>query len=88
MVGSVKLTSSFMDSSKSNCFQEEAEEANVQSFHLQSSKDCYESTLGDESNAVSMVLREKHHLAERVMVTRLHLYGKWAKGYNFAPIQN
>ncbi|KAM7278909.1 hypothetical protein ACFE04_006043 [Oxalis oulophora] len=39
-------------------------------------------------NFIRKLWKEKHELAERVMVTRLHLYGKWMKKCNHAEIYN
>lgn len=34
---------------------------------------------GDGKRFIRQLVKEKQELAERVMVTRLHLYGKWVK---------
>lgn len=41
---------------------------------------------GDGKRFIRTLGKEKHELAERVMVTRLHLYGKWVKKCNHAEI--
>ncbi|XP_030521136.1 chaperonin-like RbcX protein 2, chloroplastic isoform X2 [Rhodamnia argentea] len=41
---------------------------------------------GDGKRFISILGKEKHDLAERVMITRLHLYGKWIKKCNHAEI--
>ncbi|XP_062173161.1 chaperonin-like RbcX protein 2, chloroplastic [Alnus glutinosa] len=41
---------------------------------------------GDGKGFIRSLGKEKHELAERVMVTRLHLYGKWVKKCNHAEI--
>ncbi|KAF5471207.1 hypothetical protein F2P56_011660 [Juglans regia] len=41
---------------------------------------------GDGKRFVRTLVKEKQELAERVMVTRLHLYGKWIKKCNHAEI--
>ncbi|KAJ7959749.1 Chaperonin-like RbcX [Quillaja saponaria] len=41
---------------------------------------------GDGKRFIRNLGKEKHELAERVMVTRLHLYGKWVKKCNHAEI--
>ncbi|EXB93307.1 hypothetical protein L484_015295 [Morus notabilis] len=41
---------------------------------------------GDGKRFIRILGKERHELAERVMVTRLHLYGKWAKKCNHAEI--
>ncbi|XP_059429993.1 chaperonin-like RbcX protein 2, chloroplastic [Corylus avellana] len=41
---------------------------------------------GDGKRFIRSLGKEKHELAERVMVTRLHLYGKWVKKCNHAEI--
>ncbi|KAF5725479.1 hypothetical protein HS088_TW23G00201 [Tripterygium wilfordii] len=41
---------------------------------------------GDGKRFIRTLGKEKHELAERVMVTRLHLYGKWVKRCNHAEI--
>ncbi|GMH00041.1 hypothetical protein Nepgr_001880 [Nepenthes gracilis] len=43
---------------------------------------------GDGKRFLRSLGKEKHDLAERVMVTRLHLYGKWVKKCNHAEIYN
>ncbi|ERN00871.1 hypothetical protein AMTRI_Chr03g139970 [Amborella trichopoda] len=39
---------------------------------------------GDGKRFIRSLGKEQQELAERVMVTRLHLYGKWVKKYNHA----
>ncbi|KAF5735789.1 hypothetical protein HS088_TW15G01305 [Tripterygium wilfordii] len=41
---------------------------------------------GDGKGFIRALGKEKHELAERVMVTRLHLYGKWVKKCNHGEI--
>ncbi|XP_042513961.1 chaperonin-like RbcX protein 2, chloroplastic [Macadamia integrifolia] len=41
---------------------------------------------GDGKRFIRTLGKEKHDLAERVMVTRLHLYGKWVKKCDHAAI--
>ncbi|KAL6199723.1 hypothetical protein ACLB2K_029506 [Fragaria x ananassa] len=41
---------------------------------------------GDGKRFLRSLGKERHELAERVMVTRLHLYGKWVKKCNHAEI--
>ncbi|CAB4278406.1 unnamed protein product [Prunus armeniaca] len=41
---------------------------------------------GDGKRFIRTLGKERHELAERVMVTRLHLYGKWVKKCNHAEI--
>ncbi|KAH7543539.1 chaperonin-like RbcX protein 2, chloroplastic [Ziziphus jujuba] len=41
---------------------------------------------GDGKRFLRTLGKEKHELAERVMVTRLHLYGKWVKKCDHAAI--
>ncbi|KAI6685503.1 hypothetical protein NL676_031416 [Syzygium grande] len=41
---------------------------------------------GDGKGFIRKLGKEKHDLAERVMITRLHLYGKWVKKCNHAEI--
>ncbi|KAF3452533.1 hypothetical protein FNV43_RR02966 [Rhamnella rubrinervis] len=41
---------------------------------------------GDGKRFLRILGKEKHELAERVMVTRLHLYGKWIKKCDHAEI--
>ncbi|GLT74839.1 hypothetical protein SLA2020_466070 [Shorea laevis] len=41
---------------------------------------------GDGKRFIRILAKEKQDLAERVMVTRLHLYGKWVKKCNHAEI--
>lgn len=41
---------------------------------------------GDGKRFIKILGKEKHDLAERVMITRLHLYGKWVKKCNHAEI--
>ncbi|KAI4368619.1 hypothetical protein MLD38_017159 [Melastoma candidum] len=41
---------------------------------------------GDGKRFIRMLVKERQDLAERVMVTRLHLYGKWVKKCNHAEI--
>ncbi|KAF6168336.1 hypothetical protein GIB67_018176 [Kingdonia uniflora] len=41
---------------------------------------------GDAKSFLRMLTKEKQDLAERVMVTRLHLYGKWIKKCNHAEM--
>ncbi|KAK7305319.1 hypothetical protein VNO77_43223 [Canavalia gladiata] len=41
---------------------------------------------GDGKRFIRSLGKEQHELAERVMVTRLHLYGKWVKKCNHAEI--
>ncbi|XP_057484480.1 chaperonin-like RbcX protein 2, chloroplastic [Actinidia eriantha] len=43
---------------------------------------------GDGKRFIRTLVKEKQELAERVMVTRLHLYGKWVKKCNHAEIYN
>ncbi|XAR62336.1 hypothetical protein NMG60_11017060 [Bertholletia excelsa] len=40
----------------------------------------------DGKRFIRVLVKEKQELAERVMVTRLHLYGKWMKKCNHAEI--
>lgn len=40
----------------------------------------------DGKRFIQSLVKEQHELAERVMVTRLHLYGKWIKKCNHAEI--
>ncbi|KAK7371871.1 hypothetical protein VNO80_05237 [Phaseolus coccineus] len=40
----------------------------------------------DRKRFIRSLGKEQHELAERVMVTRLHLYGKWIKKCNHAEI--
>ncbi|KAI3738722.1 hypothetical protein L2E82_28834 [Cichorium intybus] len=40
----------------------------------------------DGKRFVRVLQKEKHELAERVMVTRLHLYGKWVKKLDHAEM--
>ncbi|GMH07607.1 hypothetical protein Nepgr_009447 [Nepenthes gracilis] len=41
---------------------------------------------GEGKRFIRTLGKEKHELAERVMVTRLHLYGKWVKKCNHAEM--
>ncbi|KAK6937137.1 Chaperonin-like RbcX [Dillenia turbinata] len=41
---------------------------------------------GDGKRFIRILGKEKHELAERVMITRLHLYGKWVKKCDHAEI--
>ncbi|XP_015571136.2 chaperonin-like RbcX protein 2, chloroplastic [Ricinus communis] len=41
---------------------------------------------GDGKRFLRLLVKERQDLAERVMVTRLHLYGKWVKKCNHAEI--
>ncbi|KAF2312053.1 hypothetical protein P3X46_030387 [Hevea brasiliensis] len=41
---------------------------------------------GEGKRFIRTLVKEKQDLAERVMVTRLHLYGKWVKKCNHAEI--
>ncbi|XP_059665280.1 chaperonin-like RbcX protein 2, chloroplastic [Cornus florida] len=41
---------------------------------------------GDGKRFIRILVKEKQELAERVMVTRLHLYGKWVKKCDHAEI--
>ncbi|CBI16369.3 unnamed protein product, partial [Vitis vinifera] len=41
---------------------------------------------GEGKRFIRILVKEKQELAERVMVTRLHLYGKWIKKCNHAEI--
>ncbi|XP_044482370.1 chaperonin-like RbcX protein 2, chloroplastic isoform X2 [Mangifera indica] len=41
---------------------------------------------GDGKRFIRTLVKEKQDLAERVMITRLHLYGKWVKKCNHAEI--
>ncbi|KAL5764850.1 hypothetical protein ACOSP7_017180 [Xanthoceras sorbifolium] len=41
---------------------------------------------GDGKRFIRILGKEKHELAERVMITRLHLYGKWVKKCDHAQI--
>lgn len=41
---------------------------------------------GDGKHFIQTLGKEKQELAERVMITRLHLYGKWIKKCNHAEI--
>ncbi|KAF8009211.1 hypothetical protein BT93_J0257 [Corymbia citriodora subsp. variegata] len=41
---------------------------------------------GDGKRFIRILGKERHNLAERVMVTRLHLYGKWIKKCDHAKI--
>ncbi|KAJ9698003.1 hypothetical protein PVL29_007216 [Vitis rotundifolia] len=41
---------------------------------------------GEGKRFIRTLVKEKQELAERVMVTRLHLYGKWIKKCNHAEI--
>ncbi|GAV59751.1 RcbX domain-containing protein [Cephalotus follicularis] len=41
---------------------------------------------GDGKRFIRALVKEKQELAERVMVTRLHLYGKWVKKCDHAEI--
>ncbi|KAF7833738.1 chaperonin-like RbcX protein 2, chloroplastic [Senna tora] len=41
---------------------------------------------GDGKRFIQILVKEKQDLAERVMITRLHLYGKWVKKCNHAEI--
>ncbi|TQD68941.1 hypothetical protein C1H46_045527 [Malus baccata] len=41
---------------------------------------------GDGKRFLRTLGKERHELAERVMVTRLHLYGKWVKKCDHAEI--
>ncbi|GMP88043.1 hypothetical protein CsSME_00040171 [Camellia sinensis var. sinensis] len=41
---------------------------------------------GDGKRFIRILGKEKQDLAERVMVTRLHLYGKWVKKCDHAEI--
>ncbi|KAG9449399.1 hypothetical protein H6P81_009364 [Aristolochia fimbriata] len=41
---------------------------------------------GDGKRFIRTLGKEQHELAERVMITRLHLYGKWIKKCNHAEI--
>lgn len=43
---------------------------------------------GDGKQFIRKLGKEKHELAERVMVTRLHLYGKWIKKCDHAAMYN
>lgn len=43
---------------------------------------------GDGKRFIRNLGKEKHELAERVMVTRLHLYGKWIKKCDHAAMYN
>ncbi|KAM7273878.1 hypothetical protein ACFE04_028542 [Oxalis oulophora] len=43
---------------------------------------------GDGKRFIRTLQKERHDLAERVMITRLHLYGKWVKKCNHAEIYN
>ncbi|GFZ20694.1 chaperonin-like RbcX protein [Actinidia rufa] len=43
---------------------------------------------GDGKRFIRTLVKDKQELAERVMVTRLHLYGKWVKKCNHAEIYN
>lgn len=43
---------------------------------------------GDGKRFLRTLGKEKHELAERVMITRLHLYGKWVKKCDHAEIYN
>ncbi|CAI9268526.1 chaperonin-like RbcX protein 2, chloroplastic [Lactuca sativa] len=40
----------------------------------------------DGKRFIRVLQKEKHELAERVMVTRLHLYGKWVKKLDHAEM--
>ncbi|KAG4952842.1 hypothetical protein AAZX31_14G009800 [Glycine max] len=40
----------------------------------------------DGKHFIRSLAKEQHQLAERVMITRLHLYGKWIKKCNHAEI--
>lgn len=41
---------------------------------------------GDGKRFIRNLGKEKHELAERVMITRLHLYGKWIKKFDHAAM--
>ncbi|PKI60201.1 chaperonin-like RbcX protein 2, chloroplastic [Punica granatum] len=41
---------------------------------------------GDGKRFIQVLVKEKQDLAERVMITRLHLYGKWVKKCDHAQI--
>ncbi|KAJ8770904.1 hypothetical protein K2173_022076 [Erythroxylum novogranatense] len=43
---------------------------------------------GDGKRFLRILVKEKQDLGERVMITRLHLYGKWVKKCNHAEIYN
>lgn len=43
---------------------------------------------GDGKRFLRILVKEKQDLAERVMVTRLHLYGKWIKKCDHAAMYN
>ncbi|KAJ8768188.1 hypothetical protein K2173_021128 [Erythroxylum novogranatense] len=43
---------------------------------------------GDGKRFIRVLVKERQDLAERVMLTQLHLYGKWVKKRDHAEIYN